>query len=59
VFSARDGSLLKSHSLESPPVFDGLSAARGRLFLTTRDARLICLGQGPSEGAAHVAASWR
>ena len=44
VFSAADGSLLKSHRLSSLPAFDGLSAAAGRLYLATRDAKLICFG---------------
>jgi hypothetical protein len=42
VFSASDGSLVKSHSLSSPPVFDGLSAAHGRLYLVTLDGKIIC-----------------
>jgi len=44
VFSARDGSLVKSHSLSSLPAFDGLSAARGRLYLTTTDGKILCMG---------------
>ena len=44
VFSAKDGSLLKSHSLSSLPVFDGLSAAGGRLYLATGDGKVICFG---------------
>ncbi len=42
VFSATDGSLLKSHPLSSLPAFDGLSAAGGRLYLATRDRKVIC-----------------
>ena len=42
VFSVSDGSLLRSHSLSSPPVFDGLSAAHGRLYLATLDGKIIC-----------------
>ncbi|MHC4329384.1 MAG: outer membrane protein assembly factor BamB family protein [Planctomycetota bacterium] len=44
VFSAGDGSPLKSHTLSSLPAFDGLSAARGRLYMATRDAKVICFG---------------
>jgi len=44
VFSAKDGSLVKSHSLSSLPAFDGLSAAGGRLYLATVDGKVICLG---------------
>ena len=45
VFSATDGSLLKSRRLSSPPAFDGMSAALGRLYLATRDGKVICLGE--------------
>jgi len=31
---------------ESPPVFDGLAAADGRLYLPTIDGRGVCLGGG-------------
>jgi len=44
VFSAEDGSLVKSHRLSSLPAFDGLSAAAGRLYLATRDGKVICFG---------------
>lgn len=30
--------------LDAPPVFDGLAAAQGRLYLSTSDGKLICLG---------------
>ncbi len=44
VFSAKDGSLVKSHSLSSLPAFDGLSAAAGRLYMATRDGKVVCFG---------------
>ena len=43
--SAKDGSKLSEHKLDSPPVFDGLIAANGCLFLTTMDGRVQCLGK--------------
>jgi len=46
VFSAEDGSLVKSHSLASPSAFDDLSAALGRLYLATLDGKVICFGEG-------------
>jgi len=46
VFSTKDGSLVNSHSLSSLPAFDGLSAAAGRLYLATREGRVICFGGG-------------
>lgn len=45
VFSTKDGSLVKSQSLRSPPAFDGLSAAHGRLYLATLDGKVICFGK--------------
>jgi hypothetical protein len=47
VYSAKDGALVKSQPLSSPPAFDGLSAAAGRLYLSTLDGKLICLGGTP------------
>ena len=44
VFSAKDSTLLKSHSLSSLPAFDGLSAAGGRLYLATTDGKILCMG---------------
>ncbi len=44
VVSASDGKKLSELKLSSPPVFDGLAAARGRLYLTTLDGRLVCFG---------------
>jgi len=42
--SADDGTKLTEHPLDSPPVFDGLIAADGCLFLVTMDGRVRCLG---------------
>ena len=43
--SAKDGSTLSEHELDSPPVFDGLIAAHGCLFMTTMDGCVRCLGK--------------
>ncbi len=45
VISAKDGSRLASRTLASPPVFDGLSAAHGRLYMATRDGKVVCFGK--------------
>ncbi len=42
--SAGDGTTLAEHELDSPPVFDGLIAAEGRLWMSTRDGRVLCMG---------------
>ena len=46
--SAADGKALQDYRLDSPPVFDGMAAANGRLFLTTEDGQVLCLGDGQS-----------
>ena len=43
--SAADGKKLAEYELESPPVFDGMAAANGRLYISTRDGALLCLGK--------------
>ena len=43
--SAADGKKLAEYKLESPPVFDGMIAASERLFISTRDGRLLCMGK--------------
>ncbi len=44
--SAADGSTVSQLELDQPPVFDGLIAARGRLFLSLEDGSLACLSDG-------------
>ena len=45
--AANDGKTLAAYRLESMPVFDGMAAAKGKLFLCTLDGKVICLaGQG-------------
>jgi hypothetical protein len=41
-FSTETGETLWSIDLESPPVFDGMAAARGRLYLTTLAGEVVC-----------------
>ncbi len=41
--SAEDGSRLAEIELDAPPVFDGMAAAGGRLYLTTIDGHVECL----------------
>jgi outer membrane protein assembly factor BamB len=44
-FSAGDGKKLSELKLSAPPVWDGLAAANGRLYMATQDGKVICLGQ--------------
>jgi outer membrane protein assembly factor BamB len=41
--STKSGEILTEMELDSPPIFDGLIAADGRLFVTLRDGSLMCL----------------
>jgi hypothetical protein len=43
-YSAEDGRMLAEQALDSPPVFDGLIAAAGRLLLCTTQGQVVCLG---------------
>jgi len=43
VFSTKDGSLLNSRPLPAEVAFDGMIAANGKLFITTKDAKVICM----------------
>jgi hypothetical protein len=42
IFSTADGTLLKTHRLDSPPVWDAMATAGGRLFLAQKDGSLVC-----------------
>jgi len=43
VVSKADGRPVARYNLDSPPVFDGMAAAAGRLFLSTLDGSVLCL----------------
>ncbi len=43
LYSAQDGTLLKSTALTSVPAFDGMVAANHRLYMTTQDGKLLCM----------------
>jgi len=45
VVSVSDGEKLAEYELDSLPVFDGLIAASGRLYVATQDGRLVCMGE--------------
>jgi outer membrane protein assembly factor BamB len=45
VVSAADGRQLADYKLESLPVFDGMIAARGRIFTSLKNGSLVCLGK--------------
>ena len=41
--SPEDGTRLAEYSLEVPPIFDGMIAANGKLFISTMDGAVVCL----------------
>ena len=42
--SAADGKILADYKLESIPSWDGMAAANGRLYMTTKDGKVLCMG---------------
>ena len=40
--AATDGSTLAEYPLQGPPVFDGMAAAAGRLYLATTGGKVLC-----------------
>ena len=50
VVSTKDGSRLAAYDLKSPPVFDGMIAADGRLYIATTDGQIICMSAGKEHG---------
>ena len=41
--SAADGRKIAEYKLDAPPVYDGLAAANGKLYLTTTDGKVLCM----------------
>ena len=44
-FSASDGTELAKYPLDSPPIFDGLAAANGRLYLSLENGQILCMAE--------------
>ncbi len=44
VISTADGGTLKEYPLKAEPVFDGMAAAYGKLYLALKDGSVLCLG---------------
>ncbi|MFH1761079.1 MAG: PQQ-binding-like beta-propeller repeat protein [bacterium] len=48
IYSTIDGSKLGEFGIEAPPVFNGMAAAYGRLYISTKDGKLLCMsGEEP------------
>ncbi len=46
-----DGEKLADVALDAMPVFDGMIAAGGKLFLSTHDGRVVCMGDAQADTA--------
>ena len=46
--SAADGKKLAQYNIDSPPVFDGMAGAGGRLYMATANGELLCF-RGPQD----------
>jgi outer membrane protein assembly factor BamB len=44
LMDAATGKKLTGHKLDAPPVFNGMAAAGGRLFVSTTKGEIVCLG---------------
>ena len=42
LFDAASGKKLSEQDLDGPPVFDGLIAANGELYMTTANGSVVC-----------------
>ena len=45
LISTADGKTLSEHKLDSSPVFDGMIAARRRIYISLQDGSLVCFGE--------------
>ena len=43
VVSAADGEKLVEYKLDAPPIFNGLAAANGRLYVSMTDGKIVCM----------------
>jgi len=42
--SPRNGKKLSQYKLDNVPVFDGMAAAEGKLFISLKNGKVVCLG---------------
>ena len=49
VLSTKGGEKLAEYKLDDPPVFDGMAASKGRLYISTQGGTLLCFG-GEEDG---------
>jgi hypothetical protein len=56
-FAAEDGTKLAEYKLPAPPVWDGMAATGGRLFISTTDGHVLCMGTQHALRAAIIPTS--
>jgi outer membrane protein assembly factor BamB len=44
-FAASDGKKLAEYELSAPPVWDGMAASRGQLYISLLDGTVVCFGE--------------
>ena len=49
-FAAGNGKKLAEYKLPAPPVWDGMAAASGRLFISTTAGDIVCMGRHQENG---------
>ena len=47
IFNSGNGQVARDFTIDSPPVWDGVSVAQGRIFIVTTDGKIKCYGQPP------------
>ena len=45
VISTADGRTINEYPLEAEPVFDGMAAAYGRLYLSLKSGKVLCMAE--------------
>jgi hypothetical protein len=49
--SASDGTVAAQHRLDASPVFDGMAAAGGRLYISLENGQLVCMDKKETTAA--------
>ena len=45
VLAAANGKKLSEYELQAPPLWDGMAVAAGRLYISTRNGEIVCMGE--------------
>ncbi len=53
LISTKNGATLAKHTLDAPPVLDGMAIAAGRLYISNTDGELICFASTEKIAAHH------